>query len=299
MTSRPRRRARPPAPAAPAAPVRRAGCRSRQRRPAARRDCGPGRADGPLRVEEILAVLPQLAGWPDWGVERRAQTLLRGRHDPGLAGRSSTATAGSSGGSHAGADAGKAWFDELSGSRGRTAGAARRGAARRPGRSAAGPGRAAQLRVPHRLQRLQAVRRGPAGDRARGVRRDDPPRRPRPGWPPARCITGWSRWASSSCTPGATSTSCTVADVEEIRAWSDARVAARRPRGSCAAWDLLRGVGCWSPTTRYRAMRREGQLPTAVLVDRYGIGCAPVREVLIRYLDERRPGPGLQELPRA
>ena len=79
----------------------------------------------------------------------------------------------------------------------------------------------------------------------------------------------------------------TFADVEEMREEGRAR-RGEAPMGILAAWDLLRGIDV-VPNHPYRAMRREGQLPTAVLVDRYRIGCAPVREVLIRYLDERRP----------
>ena len=36
-------------------------------------------------------------------------------------------------------------------------------------------------------------------------------------------------------------------------------------------------------------LRRQGQGSTAELVDSYGIRCRPVRDVLVRYLDEKRP----------
>jgi hypothetical protein len=77
------------------------------------------------------------------------------------------------------------------------------------------------------------------------------------------------------------------AEFEAFREWGQSRYVSR-PEGILAAWDLLRGIEL-VPDRSWRAMRREGQLPTAELVDRYRIGCRPVRDVLIRYLDERRP----------
>jgi integrase len=79
----------------------------------------------------------------------------------------------------------------------------------------------------------------------------------------------------------------TFADVQELHEESLQRCGAAAD-GILAAWDLLRGIGLVSNHT-YRAMRREGPLPTTALVDRYRIRSGPVREVLIRYLDERRP----------
>jgi len=86
---------------------------------------GPARV-GPMDrcgVEEILAGLPGLLTWPDWGVERRGQTLLGSATILGWL----TGFAGDGWQQrwlHAGADAGKAWFDEV-GVPGRTTGAAR------------------------------------------------------------------------------------------------------------------------------------------------------------------------------
>jgi hypothetical protein len=79
----------------------------------------------------------------------------------------------------------------------------------------------------------------------------------------------------------------TFTDFSEFHEWGQRRDGVR-PEGILPAWDLLRGQGL-VPNHTYRAMRNEGQLPTAVLVDRYRIRCHPVREVLVRYLDERRP----------
>jgi hypothetical protein len=64
--------------------------------------------------------------------------------------------------------------------------------------------------------------------------------------------------------------------------------------------------GCWSVSGHFyqllrraglladgppagRALRAQGQLSCAALVDRYGIGCRPVRDLLVGYLAERRP----------
>jgi site-specific recombinase XerD len=79
-------------------------------------------------------------------------------------------------------------------------------------------------------------------------------------------------------------------DFEEYRAWGRQRYRTSPP-ALLAAWDLLRGIGAAPSTLSYRAMlARDRQRPTAELVDRYQIRCAPVRDALIRYLDERRPG---------
>lgn len=60
------------------------------------------------------------------------------------------------------------------------------------------------------------------------------------------------------------------------------------PDGAPAAWDLLRGYGI--PTElAYRDHHRQGQQSTVELVDRHQLRCREVRDVLVRYLDERRP----------
>ena len=79
-------------------------------------------------------------------------------------------------------------------------------------------------------------------------------------------------------------------DFEEYRAWGRQRYG-YDPPAILPAWDLLRGIGGGPPALSYRAMLgRDRQRPTAELVGRYQIRCAPVRHALIRYLDERRPG---------
>jgi integrase len=82
----------------------------------------------------------------------------------------------------------------------------------------------------------------------------------------------------------------TADDVLEMFAWS---VHADPPRrqipGLHAAWDLLGDIGVTPAGTSLRAALRRGQRTTAELVGEYGICCRPVRDVLVRYLDERRP----------
>ena len=62
------------------------------------------------------------------------------------------------------------------------------------------------------------------------------------------------------------------------------------PAGSVQAWDILRSVGVLSESRSFSAvLRRRGQPSTAELVDSYRVACRPVRDVLVRYLDQRRP----------
>jgi site-specific recombinase XerC len=78
-------------------------------------------------------------------------------------------------------------------------------------------------------------------------------------------------------------------DLFEIRAWRiDHR--GRALSGIHAAWELLAEVGILPKGSTLRAALRAGQRPTAELVDRHQIKCQPIRDLLVRYLDERRPG---------
>ena len=61
------------------------------------------------------------------------------------------------------------------------------------------------------------------------------------------------------------------------------------PYGVHAAWELLRHGGVLAVEGSLAAALRRGQRPTAELVDSYQIQCQPIRDVLVRYLDERRP----------
>lgn len=80
----------------------------------------------------------------------------------------------------------------------------------------------------------------------------------------------------------------TAEDVLIYRAWRVRRHGKADP-GLAVAWVLLRQVTDLGPHATLREAVRNGQLPTAALVDAYKIQSAQVREVLIRYLEERRP----------
>jgi hypothetical protein len=56
------------------------------------------------------------------------------------------------------------------------------------------------------------------------------------------------------------------------------------------AWEILRSMGVLTESQSFHAvLRRQGQGSTAELVDSYGVSCRPVRDVLVRYLDHKRP----------
>lgn len=82
----------------------------------------------------------------------------------------------------------------------------------------------------------------------------------------------------------------TAEDLFGFRAWN---IRAHRHRhqaeGIHLAWEMLRGVADLGEHETLRAALRFGQRPTTELVDHYRIQCAPIRNVLVRYLDERRP----------
>ncbi|WP_199838753.1 hypothetical protein [Streptomyces sp. TN58] len=77
-------------------------------------------------------------------------------------------------------------------------------------------------------------------------------------------------------------------DFEHFRAWGLNREN-RVPPGIFPAWDLLRSVGVLPANVSFKEFCHQGQRSTADLVDRYRLRCREVRDVLIRYLDERRP----------
>jgi len=82
----------------------------------------------------------------------------------------------------------------------------------------------------------------------------------------------------------------TADDVLEVFAWS-VHTHPRRKQipGLHMAWDLLGVIGVTPADLTLRAVLRRGQRPTRELVDDYAIRCRPIRDVLARYLDERRP----------
>lgn len=62
------------------------------------------------------------------------------------------------------------------------------------------------------------------------------------------------------------------------------------PSGAVQAWDILRSMGVLTESRSFSAVLRRGGKPsTAELVDSYRVACRPVRDVLVRYLDQRRP----------
>ena len=80
----------------------------------------------------------------------------------------------------------------------------------------------------------------------------------------------------------------TEADVHAFRDWHLARDG-RTKFGLHAAWDMLVEINVLAKGTSLRRSSRQGQHPTAYLVDRYQITCRPVRDLLVGYLEERRP----------
>jgi hypothetical protein len=71
------------------------------------------------------------------------------------------------------------------------------------------------------------------------------------------------------------------------------RYAVGRPGGQTRAgismgWHLARGIAK-IPDAPFHTMRMRGQLSTAEIVDSFHLACRPVRDVIGRYMDERRP----------
>lgn len=78
-----------------------------------------------------------------------------------------------------------------------------------------------------------------------------------------------------------------VDDVHEHREWFY-RGLRGADRGVHAAWDLLQGIGVIPADASLRSSLRHGQRSTEELVDFYQIQAGPIRDVLVRYLNERR-----------
>ncbi|WIN00039.1 site-specific integrase [Actinoplanes oblitus] len=72
------------------------------------------------------------------------------------------------------------------------------------------------------------------------------------------------------------------------RAWS-VRAIGRHLPGLHAAWEVLRGLGILPGDHTFRAAIRVGQRPTAEMIDVFNLRSQTVRDVLIRYCEERRP----------
>jgi integrase len=80
----------------------------------------------------------------------------------------------------------------------------------------------------------------------------------------------------------------TAEDLLAYHAWGKA-TGGGVPAGLYAAWDLLRDVGVLAERLPLHRTLARGPLSPAAMVDRHNIQCRPVRDLLIRYLNERRP----------
>ncbi|NMO56056.1 tyrosine-type recombinase/integrase [Actinoplanes sp. TBRC 11911] len=82
----------------------------------------------------------------------------------------------------------------------------------------------------------------------------------------------------------------TIADMLHFQEAAKRRSRDRTVDGCHAAWQMLVDIGVFPSGTTLRAEMLPGQLTSAQLVDQYQIENERVRALLIRYLDERRPG---------
>lgn len=89
---------------------------------------------------------------------------------------------------------------------------------------------------------------------------------------------------------GATLADITVGDVLELVDTETAMLAAW-PRDVPAFYQILRDLGFLGEQAplRFRQLRTGGQLTPEQLVDRYGLACRPIRDLLVSYLRERQP----------
>jgi integrase len=85
----------------------------------------------------------------------------------------------------------------------------------------------------------------------------------------------------------------------DVLAYGQARRALGKPAlGVAAAWQLLYELGIVDePAVAKGVGGRVGQRTMAELVDRYPIACRPVRDLLVRYLEERAPAMDYASLP--
>lgn len=79
----------------------------------------------------------------------------------------------------------------------------------------------------------------------------------------------------------------TADDLLAFRAWGWDRHG-RNKGGMSLAWTMLRGVADLGKHLTLKDAVRYGQRSAAELVDSYQLQCQPVRDLLVRYLDERR-----------
>lgn len=82
----------------------------------------------------------------------------------------------------------------------------------------------------------------------------------------------------------------TEQDLLRLRAWHLQENPSRGTPSVNGAWDMLAATGVLPENSSMRETVRAGQKSTAQLIDRYDIKSQTVRNLLIRYFDERRPG---------
>lgn len=82
----------------------------------------------------------------------------------------------------------------------------------------------------------------------------------------------------------------TVGDVLQL-ADTETELPAAWPRSVPVFYQILRDLGVLGDQAplRFRQLRTGGQLTPEQLVDRYGLDCRPVRDLLVAYLKERQP----------
>lgn len=81
-----------------------------------------------------------------------------------------------------------------------------------------------------------------------------------------------------------------VADLDTLFSVEDEQLV--NPAGGRASlYRILREIGTFGPDapTRYRAIHTKRQRTPEQMIDRFGIACAPIRDLLVDYLRERQP----------
>ncbi|RSN02944.1 integrase [Nonomuraea sp. WAC 01424] len=86
---------------------------------------------------------------------------------------------------------------------------------------------------------------------------------------------------------GASIDAVTAEDIFELWSWSIARQV--HVPGLHGAWEVASKIGAISGEQTLRGALRAGPRPTEELVDRYGLEHRHIRDLLVRYLNERRP----------
>jgi hypothetical protein len=138
-------------------------------------------------------------------------------------------------------------------------------------------------RVPQTLVGLMAQARDPAGFTELSARCD--------ASPAGRTMKAAAlrRAATILAAKGGLLRDITVGDCLELSAAVDARSV--RHNAGMGFYQLLHTMGIFGPDapSTMRAFATTGRLSPAQLIDRYGIECRPIRDLLVAYLQERQP----------